>query len=289
MERVAFLIEDSGERVFAMINPDELTFERRSGVGLRRRDELPLAAARRSDDPLIVVGGGITDIRLNLLFDVDLLARSSPSFSQAPDFRTHLQAPPASVRSPVSVGGEDDSDSALELAASQAQPQQTITDVRDLSGPLWRLTENGDAGAPTAGPPVVHFIWGAAWNIPCIAMSVAERFDQFAADGSPRRSWMRIHLRRTQLPTRTDSDAELALVSRRPSTANAAEAPQPESVVLTDPASSSRPDLLCDKLYGDMRLLHPLLKFNDIDDFWSLEPGRTLVTPPAAMLRSTQR
>ena len=157
------------------------------------------------------------------------------------------------------------------------------------SGPLWRLTENGDAGTPTPGPPVVHFIWGAAWNIPCIAMSVAERFDQFAADGSPRRSWMRIHLRRTQLPTRAESATDLPMVTRPPSVGAAGDAEQPESVVLTDPTSSSRPDLLCDKLYGDLRLLRPLLSFNNIDDFWSLEPGRTLVTPPPSMLKGTSR
>src|SRR5262245_20062836 len=82
MERVAFLIEQTDERVFAMINPDELVFERRSGVRMRQRDEMPLTVARRSDDPMIYVGGGVTDLTLNLLFDVDLLARSSPSFSQ---------------------------------------------------------------------------------------------------------------------------------------------------------------------------------------------------------------
>jgi hypothetical protein len=289
VERVAFLIEDSGERVFAMINPDELTFERRSGVGVRRRDEMPLASTHRSDDPLIFVGGGVTDIKLNLLFDVDLMARSSPSFSQAPDFRTNLQAPPAVARSPVTVPGDDAPDAAPEIAVSQPSAQPSVTDVRDLSGPLWRLTENGDAGAPTAGPPVVYFIWGAAWNIPCIALSVAERFDQFAADGSPRRSWMRIHLRRTQLPTRAEPEPAPALISRRAAGGAAGEAQQPESVVLTDPTSSSRPDLLCDRLYGDMRLLHPLLRFNDIDDFWSLEPGRTLLTPPLSTLKGTLR
>src|SRR5690606_24042658 len=172
----------TGERVFAMINPEELTFERRSGVRMRSRHEKPLAAARRSDDPLIAVGGGITDLRLDLLFDVDLLARSSPAFAQPPDLRTNIQAPPPAARVPVSVSDESVPIEAEQPAGPAAEPL-AIQDVRELSGPLWRLTENGNAEASAFGPPVVHFIWGAAWNIPCVALRVAERFDRFSAIG----------------------------------------------------------------------------------------------------------
>ena len=285
MERVAFLIEQSGERVFAMINPDELTFERQSGVSMRKRHERPLASARRTDDPMIYVGGGVTELKLNLLFDVDLLSRSSPSFAQAPDFRTNLQAPPAHARTRLSI--PQDSETAVVDADTISAPsaQLAITDVRELSGPLWRLTENGVEGAVTDGPSVVHFIWGAAWNVPCIAISVAERFDQFAADGTPLRSWVRIHLRRTHLPMRRDRAPGLSLSPQLASSGLRSDASLPESVVLTDTASSSRPDTLCDSIYGDMRLLHPLLDFNGIDDFWSLDPGFTLMTPPASVLR----
>jgi hypothetical protein len=88
---------------------------------------------------------------------------------------------------------------------------------------------------------------------------------------------------------RAESATDLPMMTRPPSLGVPADAEQPESVVLTDPTSSSRPDLLCDKLYGDLGLLRPLLEFNDIDDFWSLEPGRTLVTPPASTLKGTSR
>lgn len=283
MERVAFLIESTGERVFAMVNPDELTFERQSGVRTRQWNDRPLAAAHRSDDPMIYVGGGITDLKLNLLFDVDLLARSSPSFSQAPDFRTHLQAPPAEGRPPLSLP-PDGASSESDVTRAPPAASLAVKDVRELSGPLWRLTENGEGDAASAGPPIVYFIWGAAWNVPCVALAVAERFDQFASDGTPLRSWMRIHLRRTRLPERAARAPDL---SAPLSTAANARTPAslPESVVLTDPTSSSRADLICDSVYGDLRLLHPLLEFNDVDDFWSLEPGRVLLTPPPAVLR----
>jgi len=282
MERVAFLIEQTGERVFAMINPDELIFERRSGVRMRQRDDLPLAVARRSDDPMIYVGGGVTDLTLNLLFDVDLLARSSPSFSQEAGSRTPFWA-----RAEAPSVGEAEPDAAAEDEGPGLEPAlpPTVTDVRDLSGPLWRLTENG-ADDASVGPPIVHFIWGAAWNVPCIAISVAERFDQFSADGTPLRSWMRIRLRRTQLPSSTAREPDLEISPVRASGGGRPLESLPESVVLTDPTTSSRPDLICDSVYGDLRLLHPLLQFNNIDDFWSLEPGRTLVTPPASVLRN---
>ncbi|HEX6994653.1 MAG TPA: hypothetical protein VF339_10970, partial [Gammaproteobacteria bacterium] len=233
-----------------------------------------------------VVGGGITDLKLNLLFDVDLLARSSPSFAQPPDFRTNLQAPPTEARTPVSVADPAAPVVDDDARAAPAAPL-AVRDVRELSGPLWRLTENGGADGSALGPPIVHFIWGAAWNIPCVALSVAERFDQFAADGTPLRSWVCIHLRRTHLPTRPEPADAWSYTPARGAGARSDES-LPESVVLTDPVTSSRPDLICDSVYGDLRLMHALLEFNDIDDFWSLEPGRTLLTPPAAVLRGQE-
>jgi len=234
---------------------------------------------------MIYVGGGVTDLKLNLLFDVDLLARSSPSFSQAPDFRTNLQAPPTEALTPLSAPAEGAPTGGNEVTRTPAPASLAVADVRELSGPLWRLTENGAGDALSDGPPVVHFIWGAAWNVPCIAISVAERFDQFSSDGTPLRSWVRIHLRRTRLPARTARVPDLSISPQRTSGGGRSEASLPDSVILTDPTSSSRPDLVCDSVYGDLRLLHPLLKFNNIDDFWSVEPGQTLMTPPASILR----
>ena len=279
MERVAFLIEQTGERVFAMTNPDELTFERQSGVSMRRRNDRPLAPARRTDDPMILTGGGITDLKLNLLFDVDLLSRTSTTFAQAPDFRTNLEAPPAHALSRQTV---PEGKRAPDVAGT-GESQLTITDVRELSGPLWHLAENGSQGNVTEGPGLVHFIWGAAWNVPCIVLSVAERFDQFSDDGTPLRSWVRIHLRRTQLPAPGET-------TQRPAPAAAAgmrggSTSMPESVVVTDPTSGSRPDLMCDGVYGDLTLLHSWLRFNRVDDVWSLDPGQVLQTPPASSLR----
>ncbi len=198
--------------------------------------------------------------------------------------RIPLLARAADLSAPSESADGDVVEEGEVFSAAPAVPP-TVTDVRDLSGPLWRLTENG-ADAASVGPPIVYFIWGAAWNVPCVAISVAERFDQFSADGTPLRSWVRMRLRRTHLPSNTAHAPELSISPVRTSGGRRGLESLPESVVLSDPTTSSRPDLICDSVYGDLRLLHPLLQFNDIDDFWSLEPGRALVTPPASVLRN---
>lgn len=72
MERVAFLVERTGARISAMINPDELVIRRRAGLSPRDRRLGPLAGAALSDDPLLYAGGGCTELTMNLLFDVAL-------------------------------------------------------------------------------------------------------------------------------------------------------------------------------------------------------------------------
>lgn len=70
MERVAFLIESSGERLRCMLNPDSLRTTRAAGVRARRAGTGLLGGGSRSDDPLLYAGGGQTELTLDLLFDV---------------------------------------------------------------------------------------------------------------------------------------------------------------------------------------------------------------------------
>lgn len=71
MERVAFLIEATGERVGAMLNPESLTFRRWAGVRPQRLASGTVAGSG-ADDPLVLTGGGTTELELDLLFDVDI-------------------------------------------------------------------------------------------------------------------------------------------------------------------------------------------------------------------------
>lgn len=72
VERVAFLIEDTGERIGCLLNPESLVMRREAGIAPRRSHGGLAAGAELRDDPLICTGGGRTELELDLLFDVQL-------------------------------------------------------------------------------------------------------------------------------------------------------------------------------------------------------------------------
>ncbi len=78
MERVAFLVEATGERIGCMLNPETLLVQRRAGLGPRRAGGGLVAGAGLSDEPLLYAGGGSTALTLDLLFDVTLPGSSRP-------------------------------------------------------------------------------------------------------------------------------------------------------------------------------------------------------------------
>lgn len=79
MERVAFLIEETGVRIGCLLNPENLVARRQAGVRPRSTAGGLVTGNDLSDDPLLFSGGGHTEIVLNLLFDTGL-AGSSPAF-----------------------------------------------------------------------------------------------------------------------------------------------------------------------------------------------------------------
>jgi hypothetical protein len=70
-------------------------------------------------------------------------------------------------------------------------------DVRDLTQPLWNLSENAERSNGDNRPPLVRFIWGKTWNIPGVIAAVAERLEYFTPGGVPRRSWLRLRMLRS--------------------------------------------------------------------------------------------
>jgi hypothetical protein len=76
MERVAFLLEPSGERIGALLNPETLVMRRTAGLRPRRALAGGLAGGAPMDEPLLFTGAGTTEILLELLFDVSLLGSS---------------------------------------------------------------------------------------------------------------------------------------------------------------------------------------------------------------------
>src|SRR5438132_13528251 len=79
MERVAFLIEETGVRLGCLLNPEGLVTRRIAGVRRRRSLSGHLTGTQLADDPLLYTGGGRMELELDLLFDVSLAGSSITS------------------------------------------------------------------------------------------------------------------------------------------------------------------------------------------------------------------
>ena len=79
MERVVLVIERSGERLRCLLNPETLEIERHAGIQQQQAEGEPLSGPELADDPLHYTGGGRTELKLDLLFDVSLAGSSIPS------------------------------------------------------------------------------------------------------------------------------------------------------------------------------------------------------------------
>lgn len=76
MERVAFLLEETGERLGCLLNPESVVLRRSAGVRPRESAGGLVAGSELADDPLLCTGGGRTELTLDLLFDVSLAGSS---------------------------------------------------------------------------------------------------------------------------------------------------------------------------------------------------------------------
>ena len=77
MERIAFLVEPTGERIPCLLNPESVVLRRRAGIVPRRVEDAPIGAAG-GQDSLLLTGGGSTELTLDLLFDVELAPDARP-------------------------------------------------------------------------------------------------------------------------------------------------------------------------------------------------------------------
>lgn len=255
MERVAFLVERSGERIDCLLNPEYLDVRRIAGVRTRREAGGFLGGTARTDHPLIATGGGITELDLQLLFDTDIAQLESS------------QPAPA-------------------LQAADGTPLPAM-DVRELTRPIWDLAENATAEGFGA-PPSVRFIWGKSWNIPGVIVSAAERLERFDMYGTPQRSWLTLRLRRVEEPEPRPAPAmPVTPLFETPSTG-----PEPDTDaypardVPVDGLGTplDRLDQIASDEY-DAPWLAPMLgAFNALDDLLTLPEGTSLSLPPFPIL-----
>jgi hypothetical protein len=236
MERVAFLIEDTNERIGCLLNPESLVIRRRAGVHARRSAGGLVTGADLADDQLLYSGGGNTELTMNLLFDVSLAGSS--------------------------------------IAAE---------DVRDLTGPFWRLAENSQPGGSYGNPPICRFVWGKSWHMPGLVTAVAERLEYFNQEGLPRRSFMRLLFRRVLEPVAPRPAAggpqRPVQGGQVPGFPGAGE--QMESHELL---GGERPDQIAYSSYRDPALSRALMSYNDIDDPLHIPAGTVLDLPPVSEL-----
>ncbi len=251
MERVAFLIEDTGARLDCLLNPESLVIRRRAGIKSRQSSGNVVTGSNMMDDSLLYTGGGCTWLELDLLFDISLAGSSIVS-----------------------------------------------DDVRDLTRPLWDLTENTRRNADSGQPAACLLLWGK-WSFPGVVTAVAERLEYFTPDGTPRRSWLRMRLLRViesalQEPNVTPSLLASGFVQSLPSPAELVQetlatadaAVQVHETIGSGPGEEDedysigeRLDQLAFQYLGDASRWRELAIFNNIDDPMCIRSGLLLEIP----------
>ena len=248
MERVAFLVESTRERLPCLLNPESVVWRRRSGVQTRQSSGGTLTGAGLKDNPLLLTGGGSTELTLDLLFDVSLAGSSIPS----DDVRV--------LTEPLWSLAEN-----ANLATGYGHPPL----VRFVWGKTWnipgivaavaeRLECFGRGGAP-----------GRSW----LRMRFLRVCD--AAEGrSGKRSQKRGIRESTLLAQRPERDSEEVHVVTAPAGGNG------------NRANGERLDQIAYQYYGDPGLWRGLAKFNDISDPLVLSGGQVLRIPPRSKLEA---
>jgi hypothetical protein len=192
-------------------------------------------------------------------------------------------------------GGRTFMDLDLLFDVSLAGSSVTSEDVRDLTTPLWNLAENVVADDGFGRPTLVRFVWGKSWNIPGVVAAVAERLENFTAEGLARRSWLRLRFVRVGEPVRPapPSDALLGPGPGAPDAATLAELP-PEDFALREvgggesPSGAERLDGFLARNQIDPRFWKVIAELNGIIDPFQIEPGMQLRLPPPALLEGGQ-
>lgn len=235
MERINFLVDETGERVTCLLNPETVTMRRWSGIADLPAEMAPLSASTMSDTPVIFTGGGRTELDLELLFDIDL------------------------------------------------DPREGIDDVRDLTLPLWQMSENAVQAPHRVMAPKVWVLWGREWSFLSVIESIAERFENMDSSGAPHRSWMSLRARRVSDKTFPGDMPAAGVPASKPRRSSETA----ETVVTSGDGGTAggfegvRPDHVATQLSGDPRNWRSVCAENDIDNPMGIPAGTVLRRPEA--------
>ena len=187
---------------------------------------------------------------------------------------------------PLFYAGGGTTEVVLELLFDLAVAGSTINaeDVRDLTGPLWRLSETA-SGSSEPRLPVVRMIWGKTWNIPGVVAEVAERLEQFAESGAPRRSFLTMRFLRanvrddSHVPAASMSSGELKEIETLRLDGGRLGSKELPMVDFGDGVMSGRADVIASRVYGTESLWRLVLAPNG-----ELDPLTDLTNRPLTLL-----
>jgi nucleoid-associated protein YgaU len=244
MERVAFLVDKTGERIDCMLNPESVTMTRLAGVRTRGTTSGQLTGTGLADDPLQFTGGGRTELTLDLLFDIDFVAE---------------QNRPADVRALTNKLRMLAENSEEELG-NYRPPLVRLVWCKGWNIPcvITALAERFDAFSVEGRPrrswlrmKMVRVAQSAAEA----ALSYEEELERAATDIAA-----------------SQVESDLGGVK---------DAVQAVGEGTTDPDYSGvRFDLLATDAVGNPFLWRQLAQHNDIDNPFSVQPGQVLAVPP---------
>jgi hypothetical protein len=179
---------------------------------------------------------------------------------------------------------------------SLAEGPAPLNDVRDLTRPLWQLSENARPSQP--GARVVRFVWGKTWNVRVVIAAIAERVESFDGDGAPGRSWLRMRMLRIDDPAPREqaassiapqalagAETQMLQIPPLPESAPGLDAVPGEESVLGDDAPPVRFDNIAWESYGDCSVFKDIAEYNGIEDPFRLERF-VLELPSLAELRA---
>jgi hypothetical protein len=258
MERVAFLIEATNERIGCLLNPESLVLRRAAGVRPRQSGGGQLTGTGLADDPVLYTGGGRTELECLLLFDVGL----GDSTIETEDVRM-LTGPLWNLAE--NKGGDD-------LSAANA-------------------TGGYGGYGGYGGPRIVRFVWGKSWNVPGVIVTVAERLEQFTPEGVPQRSWLSLRLLRVNEPS-PGQPADLTSPPPMPSDLENLQLDESDMLAHElegggnegERAGGERLDEIAQRYYGDPSLWRLIASFNSIADPMRIAAGTVLQIPPLSAL-----
>lgn len=245
MERVAFLIEKTGERIPCLLNPATVVVRRLAGVQPRQSSYGALTGAALKDDPLLYTGGGTTEILVDLLFDVNLPG-STLSTSDVRDLTRPLTV--------LAEGSEGD------------DGYGQVPQVRLVWGKAWNVlgiiaavAERFEYFTPDGDPQ-------RSW----LRMRMLRTGDTGAEDTTP----ITDDLEMEDLPEEIDVPPEELRFHQTQGGGDTGEGEdEPDK-------SAERLDEIAAKQYGNPAWWRLIAAFNDIDDPWNVPAGAVLAIPP---------